>query len=55
MIVKIIEGFLTTMNKEEYRVWQDWIIKYNHNNPTDEITYEVNWDDDTYKVKLFKG
>ncbi len=43
---------LTPMTKEEYRVWEDYIISYNHSNPTDQIAYEVTWKDDNYKVKL---
>ena len=43
---------LTPMNKEEYRVWENYIIKYNEDNPTDQIAYEVNWKDNIYKVKL---
>jgi len=43
---------LTPMNKEEYRVWENYIIKYNEDNPTNQIAYEVNWKDNIYKVKL---
>ena len=43
---------LTPMNKEEYRVWENYVIKYNEDNPTDQIAYEVNWKDNIYKVKL---
>ena len=43
---------LTPMNKEEYRVWENYVIKYNEDNPTDQIPYEVNWKDNIYKVKL---
>ena len=51
----MIEGFLTPMNKEEYKVWEDWIMEYNHNNPKDPIAYEVKWNDDNYKVKLLNS
>ena len=43
---------LTPMNKEEYRVWENYVIKYNEDNPTAQIAYEVNWKDNIYKVKL---
>jgi len=43
---------LTPMNKEEYRVWENYVIKYNEDNPTNQIAYEVNWKDNIYKVKL---
>mgnify|MGYP003675109570 FL=1 len=51
----MIDGFLTPMNKEEYKVWEDWIIEYNHNNPKDQIAYEVTWNEDNYKVKLLNS
>ncbi len=51
----MIEGFLTPMNKEEYKVWEDWIMEYNHNNPKDPIAYEVKWNEDNYKVKLLNS
>ena len=43
---------LTPMSEEEYRAWEHYVIEYNHNNPTDQIAYEVTWKDDNYKVKL---
>ena len=43
---------LTPMNKEEYRVWENYVTKYNEDNPTNQIAYEVNWKDNIYKVKL---
>ena len=43
---------LTPMNKEEFRMWEDYVIKYNHDNPKDQIAYEVVWNKDEYKVKL---
>jgi len=43
---------LTPMSKEEFRAWEDYVIKYNHDNSTDQIAYEVVWNKDEYKVKL---
>ena len=43
---------LTPMSKEEFRAWEDYVIKYNHDNKTDQIAYEVVWNKDEYKVKL---
>jgi hypothetical protein len=44
---------LTPMTKEEYRVWEDYVINYNHRNPTDQISYEVTFiNNDIYEVKL---
>ena len=43
---------LTPMSEEEYRAWEHYVIEYNHNNPTDQIAYEVSWNKDEYKVKL---
>ena len=41
------------MTKEEYRVWEDYVINYNHSNPTDQISYEVTFvNNDIYEVKL---
>ena len=41
------------MTKEEYRVWEDYVINYNHRNPTDQISYEVTFiNNDIYEVKL---
>tara|TARA_B100000780_G_C20934097_1_gene372404 strand:+ start:557 stop:742 length:186 start_codon:yes stop_codon:yes gene_type:complete len=55
MIVKIIEGFLTPMNKEDFKVWENYIVEHNHSNPKDIIAYEVTWNEDTYKVKLLNS
>ena len=52
MVDNMIDGFLSPMNKEEFRMWEDYIIRYNHSNPTDQIAYEVTWNEDNYKVKL---
>lgn len=44
---------LTPMTKEEYRVWEDYVINYNYNNPNDQISYEVTFvNNDIYEVKL---
>ena len=52
----MINGFdLIPMNEEEYRVWEGWITKYNHNNTTYQIAYEVNWNGDVFKVKLLNS
>jgi hypothetical protein len=51
-MVEIKDTELTPMTKEEFRAWEDYVIKYNHDNPTDQMAYEVNWKDDIYKVKL---
>ena len=51
-MVEIKDTELTPMSKEEFRAWEDYVIKYNHDNSTDQIAYEVNWKDDIYKVKL---
>jgi hypothetical protein len=40
------------MTKEEFRAWEDYVIKYNYDNSTDQIAYEVVWNKDEYKVKL---
>jgi hypothetical protein len=51
----MMDGFLTPMNKEEFKVWENYIVEHNHNNPTDIIAYEVTWNDDNYKVKLLNS
>ena len=48
----MIDGFLNPMSKEEDRAWEHYVIEYNYNNPTDQISYEVTWNEDNYKVKL---
>ena len=40
-----VEDFLRHLNEE-------YVIKYNHDNSTDQIAYEVVWNKDEYKVKL---
>jgi len=51
-MVEIKDTELTPMTKEEFRAWEDYVIKYNHDNKTDQIAYEVVWNKDEYKVKL---
>ena len=49
----MIDGFLNPMSKEEYRAWEHYVIEYNYNNPTDQISYEVTFvNNDIYEVKL---
>lgn len=48
----MIDTVLSPMNKDEYRMWESYVIDYNHNNPDSQIAYEVSWDEDIYKVKL---
>ena len=50
--MKLKPNELVPMNKEEFRVWQDYVRQYNHDNPDMQIAYEVRWKDDDYKVKL---
>jgi len=40
------------ISKDEYRSWVDWVIDYNHNNPTEPICYQVTWTSDTFLVTL---
>jgi hypothetical protein len=51
-MVEIKNTELMPMNKEEFRAWEQYMIKYNHDNVTDQISYEVTWNKDEYKVKL---
>ena len=46
------DGFIKPMTKEEYRNWTMRVVKHNHKNPDDQVSYEVNWKDDIYRVKL---
>ena len=48
----MIEGFVNPMDKDSYRKWAEHVVKHNHNNPNNQIAYEVMWKDDTYKVKI---
>ena len=50
--MKLKPNELVPMSKEEFRVWQDYVRQYNHDNPDMQIAYEVRWKDDDYKVKL---
>jgi hypothetical protein len=49
---KMIDSFINPMTKEEYRNWTMCVAKHNHENPDDQVSYEVNWKDDVYRVKL---
>ncbi len=40
------------LSKNEYINWTNFVQEHNHDNPTDQIAYEVTWNDDNYKVKL---
>jgi hypothetical protein len=40
------------LSKNEFRAWEDYVIKYNEDNPKDQICYELTWNKDEYKVKL---
>ena len=40
------------LSKNEYINWTNFVEQYNHNNPNDQICYEVVWNKDEYKVKL---
>ena len=51
-MVEIKDTELTPMTKEGVRAWEAYVIKYNHDNKTYQIAYEVVWNKDEYKVKL---
>ena len=40
------------ISKDRYREWVDWVIDYNHNNPTEPICYQVTWTSNTFFVTL---
>lgn len=40
------------LSKNEYINWTNFVEQYNHDNPNDQICYEVVWYKDEYKVKL---
>ena len=42
------------LSKNEYRNWTNFVQQYNHDNPDDQICYEVVWKDDIYNVKILK-
>ena len=40
------------LSKNEYINWTNFVQEHNHDNPNDQICYEVVWNKDEYKVKL---
>ena len=42
------------LSKNEYRNWTNFVEQHNHDNPNDQICYEVVWKDDIYNVKILK-
>ena len=42
------------LSKNEYRNWTNFVEQYNHDNPNDQICYEVVWKDDIYNVKIIE-
>jgi len=52
MVDEIKDTELTPMTKAEYRAWEDYVRKYNNDNPKHPICYELTWNKDEYKVKL---
>ena len=42
------------LSKNEYRNWTNFVQQYNHDNPNDQICYEVVWKDDVYNVKIIE-
>ncbi len=40
------------INENEYRNWVDYVVEYNHNNPTEPICYQVRWTNNTFFVSL---
>lgn len=42
------------LSKNEYRNWTNFVQQYNHDNPNDQICYEVVWKDDIYNVKILE-
>jgi len=40
------------LSKNEFRNWTDFVRKHNHENPKDQICYEVRWKDDIYNVEI---
>ena len=51
-MVDLKDTELTPMTKAEYRAWEDYVRKYNEDNPKDQICYEVRWKDDIYNVEI---
>ena len=42
------------LSKNEYRNWTNFVQQYNHENPNDQICYEVVWKDDIYNIKIIE-
>jgi len=42
------------LSKNEYRNWTNFVQQHNHDNPNDQICYEVVWKDDIYNVKILE-
>ena len=42
------------LSKNEFRNWTDFVRKHNHENPKDQICYEVRWKDDIYNVEIIE-
>jgi hypothetical protein len=42
------------LSKNEYRNWTNFVQQHNHDNPNDQICYEVVWKDDIYNVKIIE-
>ena len=42
------------LSKNEYRNWTNFVEQHNHDNPNDQICYEVVWKDDVYNVKIIE-
>ena len=40
------------LSKNEYRNWTNFVQQHNHDNPNDQICYEVVWKDDIYNVEI---
>ena len=40
------------LSKNEYRNWTNFVQQYNHDNPNDQICYQVTWTNDTFLVTL---
>ena len=42
------------LSKNEYRNWTNFVQQHNHDNPNDQICYEVVWKNDIYNVKIIE-
>ena len=40
------------LSKNEYRNWTNFVQQHNHDNPNDQICYEVVWKNDIYNVEI---